>query len=207
MTVHEEYFHPLEGSEVVREGGDVTLFGYNISVHWCLQAAQVLSKQFGPRNRFAAITTDAPVRLTEFKDLGVDKVCNSCMRCVKACPTGALVPYKINWRGTLRWKIHERRCFKNYIENNACGICLNVCPWNKEYTWQHRAASEMIKWSGLFRKLLLAFDDHYYWKKSPLHPRNRKNIPASEPVSFKMLLETFGGEDWQKTEDMIKKRK
>jgi len=42
-----EFFHPLEGSEVAREGGDVTLFGYNISVHWCLQAAEVLSKQFG----------------------------------------------------------------------------------------------------------------------------------------------------------------
>ncbi len=43
----EEYFHPLEGSEVAREGTDVTLFGYNISVHWCLQAAAVLSKEHG----------------------------------------------------------------------------------------------------------------------------------------------------------------
>jgi len=43
----EEYFHPLEGSEVVREGSDVTLFGYNISVHWCMQAAETLSKQYG----------------------------------------------------------------------------------------------------------------------------------------------------------------
>ena len=43
----EEYFHPLVGSEVVREGRDLTLFGYNISVHWCLQAADILSKQFG----------------------------------------------------------------------------------------------------------------------------------------------------------------
>ena len=40
----EEYFHPLEGSEIAREGRDVTLFGYNISVHWCLQAAEMLSK-------------------------------------------------------------------------------------------------------------------------------------------------------------------
>jgi len=38
----EEYFHPLEGSEIVRPGRDVTLFGYNISVHWCLQAAEQL---------------------------------------------------------------------------------------------------------------------------------------------------------------------
>ncbi len=43
----EEYFHPLEGSEVAREGRDLTLFGYNVSVHWCLQAAEVLAKQHG----------------------------------------------------------------------------------------------------------------------------------------------------------------
>ena len=43
----EEFFLPLEGSEVTREGTDVTLFGYNISVHWCLQAADILAKQYG----------------------------------------------------------------------------------------------------------------------------------------------------------------
>jgi pyruvate dehydrogenase E1 component beta subunit len=43
----EEYFHPLVGSEVAREGRDITLFGYNISVHWCLQAAELLSKYHG----------------------------------------------------------------------------------------------------------------------------------------------------------------
>lgn len=43
----EEFFHPLEGSEVSRRGRDVTLFGYNISVHWCLEAAQVLADRHG----------------------------------------------------------------------------------------------------------------------------------------------------------------
>ena len=43
----EEYFHPLVGSEVAREGRDVTLFGYNISVHWCLQAAETLARDHG----------------------------------------------------------------------------------------------------------------------------------------------------------------
>ena len=43
----EEYFHPLEGSEVAREGRDVTLFGYNISVHWCLKAAERLAAEHG----------------------------------------------------------------------------------------------------------------------------------------------------------------
>ncbi len=44
---NKEYFHPLEGSEITREGRDVTLFAYNISVHWCLQAADILARQFG----------------------------------------------------------------------------------------------------------------------------------------------------------------
>lgn len=39
-----EYYHPLAGSTVIREGKDVSLFGYNISVHWCLEAAQILAK-------------------------------------------------------------------------------------------------------------------------------------------------------------------
>ena len=41
-----EYFHPLEGSEVTRTGNDVTLFGYNVSVHWCLKAAEILATQY-----------------------------------------------------------------------------------------------------------------------------------------------------------------
>lgn len=42
-----EYFHPLEGSDVARQGRDVTLFGYNISVHWCLEAAEFLAGHHG----------------------------------------------------------------------------------------------------------------------------------------------------------------
>jgi len=43
----EEFFMPLEGSEVAREGSDITLFGYNISVHWCMQAAEILAEKHG----------------------------------------------------------------------------------------------------------------------------------------------------------------
>ena len=43
----EEFFHSLEGSEVTRSGKDVSLFGYNISVHWCVQAAEILEQQHG----------------------------------------------------------------------------------------------------------------------------------------------------------------
>ncbi len=57
----QEFFHPLEGSEVVREGRDVTLFGYNISVHWALQAAEVLSKQHGIEAEVVDLYTLSPL--------------------------------------------------------------------------------------------------------------------------------------------------
>jgi len=57
----EEYFHPLEGSEIARSGKDVTLFGYNVSVHWCLQAADVLSKQHGIEAEVVDLFTLSPL--------------------------------------------------------------------------------------------------------------------------------------------------
>jgi pyruvate dehydrogenase E1 component beta subunit len=42
-----EYFHPLEGSELARPGRDLTLFGYNISTLWNLEAASILSRDHG----------------------------------------------------------------------------------------------------------------------------------------------------------------
>lgn len=38
----EEFFRPLEGAEIVREGSDITLVGYNFSVYLCLEAAKRL---------------------------------------------------------------------------------------------------------------------------------------------------------------------
>ncbi|MCK5639824.1 MAG: alpha-ketoacid dehydrogenase subunit beta [Gammaproteobacteria bacterium] len=57
----EEFFHPLEGSEVTREGRDVTLFAYNISVHWCLQAADILSRQHGIEVEIVDLYSLAPL--------------------------------------------------------------------------------------------------------------------------------------------------
>ncbi len=39
----QEFFRPLEGAEVVRAGSDITLIGYNYSVHLCLVAAAKLA--------------------------------------------------------------------------------------------------------------------------------------------------------------------
>lgn len=56
-----EFFHPLEGSEVTRPGRDITLFGYNISVHWCLQAAEVLARENGVEAEVVDLYSLAPL--------------------------------------------------------------------------------------------------------------------------------------------------
>lgn len=154
----------------------------------------VLTKKYGPRQRFAAITTDAPMKVTEPCDLGVDELCRKCMRCVDICPTKALVPHKVSWRGTLKWKLNSKRCWPYFVANNGCGLCLLVCPWNKDDSWYHRLASNGVKWSGFFRWILLKIDNLFYWKDANTNPRNNKMKPKESPLNFAKMLELMGKE-------------
>jgi len=152
----------------------------------------VLTRKYGPRQRFAAITTDAPLRVTEPCDLGVDDLCRTCMRCVDICPAGALAPYKVDWRGTLKWKLNSKRCWPYFVANDGCGLCLLVCPWNKDTTWYHWIASTAVKWSGFFSWVLLKIDKLFYWRNANTNPRNNKMEPKKSPLSFAKMLELMG---------------
>lgn len=81
-----EYFHPLEGSEVSRTGTDVTLFGYNISVHWNLKAAEILDKQYGISAEVVDLYSLAPLD----RD-GIRKSVTKTHRAVVACEDEAPV--------------------------------------------------------------------------------------------------------------------
>ncbi len=81
-----EYFHPLEGSEVTRSGTDVTLFGYNISVHWNLKAAEILDKQYGISAEVVDLYSLAPLDRE-----GIRKSVAKTHRAVVACEDEAPV--------------------------------------------------------------------------------------------------------------------
>ncbi len=73
--------------------------------------------------------------------------CGTCMRCVEACPTGALVP--TGRREGPAWTLDARRCI-SYLTIEwrgtippdlrpnvghhvfGCDICQEVCPWNRK---------------------------------------------------------------------------
>jgi epoxyqueuosine reductase len=100
----------------------------------------VINPRYGPFIRFTAILTSSEFEPDE--PLSVD-VCKDCMKCIQACPTKALTPYKIDIRRCLTYavehpeqalvsddvrdlekKLIKRPTVNSYIE---CTICQDVC--------------------------------------------------------------------------------
>jgi len=108
----------------------------------------VITPEFGPRVRLGGVLTDLPMTEDQPIDLGVQDFCEVCMKCVKACPMGALTkgPKQLI-RGALRWPHHRQRCrelgwYYGGDVSYGCQQCLIVCPYNKPPGQLH----DMVRW-------------------------------------------------------------
>jgi epoxyqueuosine reductase len=101
---------------------------------WVGKNTNLLQKQSGSYFFLAEILCDL-----EFTyDHPVKDHCGDCNRCVDACPTGALEPYRLDARRCLSYLTIELRnqipeSFEGQSEGWAfgCDICQEVCPWNR----------------------------------------------------------------------------
>ena len=104
----------------------------------------LITPNYGPRVRLVSVLTTAKLSLdAPFKG----DLCGDCEKCVNACPTGALKPYKIKIKRCLAYaaeepyakdvpkdvrKIERRLTIRptshSYVE---CTICVGACPYGR----------------------------------------------------------------------------
>lgn len=95
----------------------------------------ILTPEYGPRVRFGSIITTAPLPADPVRD---DNLCIRCMRCVRMCPSSALLtldyPEGItDKKACATWSasLHRRHI-------SPCGICIKVCPIGKDRIFYNR---------------------------------------------------------------------
>ena len=88
----------------------------------------VITKEFGPRVRWTMISIDADIEIDGPVDLDMAAYCDACRRCIRACPGKAISEERVWWRGVLKRKINDTKCYPFFLEYEGCGICLKVCP-------------------------------------------------------------------------------
>jgi reductive dehalogenase len=127
----------------------------------------LMTKEFGPRQRLSAVTTDLPLLPDKPLDIGVRDFCRICRKCAVCCPSQSIPegdPQEVN--GSLRWKLDEMTCFDYWGKvGTDCNVCMRVCPWSHARTLPHRLIVWMVARNGVARRLFSTMDDLFYGKR------------------------------------------
>ncbi|MEO6623445.1 MAG: 4Fe-4S double cluster binding domain-containing protein [Burkholderiaceae bacterium] len=96
----------------------------------------ILNPYLGPRLKSGTVTTDMPMVYDKPIDFGLQTFCQSCNKCARECPSGAIsAGPKLMYNGYEIWKSDAEKCTRYRLTNAAgamCGRCMKTCPWNLE---------------------------------------------------------------------------
>ena len=101
----------------------------------------LVTPEYGPRVRLSKVATNMPLKPDSPIEFGVWDFCMKCERCAHFC-SGQAIMYgppsdKVhnisNRSGLHRWAVDGEKCFGFFPKNDtACGVCIRVCPFNKQ---------------------------------------------------------------------------
>jgi len=125
----------------------------------------LMTKEFGPRIRLSAVTTNLPLISDKAVDIGVVDFCKFCKKCAACCPSQSIpqddAPKEFN--GTLKWKLNDETCFGYWAKAGTdCCICMKVCPWSHARTFPHRLIVWLIARNKYARRIFSVMDDIFY---------------------------------------------
>jgi reductive dehalogenase len=96
----------------------------------------ILNPFLGPRLKSGSVTTSMPMAADKPIDFGLQRFCESCNKCARECPSGAITAGpKLMVNGYEIWKSDAEKCARYRITNaggGMCGRCMKTCPWNLE---------------------------------------------------------------------------
>ncbi|MCL6285484.1 reductive dehalogenase [Ruegeria sp. 2012CJ41-6] len=109
----------------------------------------ILNPYLGPRLKSGAVTTDMPMSHDKPIDFGLQKFCESCNKCARECPSGAITAGpKRMFNGYEIWKSDSQKCATYRITTPGgamCGRCMKTCPWNLEGIFSERP----FRWAAM----------------------------------------------------------
>lgn len=123
----------------------------------------ILNPFLGPRLKSGVITTDMPLAHDKPIDFGLQRFCESCNKCARECPSGAITAGpKLMFNGYEIWKSDSQKCatYRITTEGGAmCGRCMKTCPWNLEGIFKEKP----FRWAAMnipaFAPALAKLDD------------------------------------------------
>ncbi|WP_425037997.1 reductive dehalogenase [Primorskyibacter sp. S187A] len=109
----------------------------------------ILNPLLGPRLKSGAVTTDMPLAHDKPIDFGLQSFCESCNKCARECPAGAITAGpKRMFNGYEIWKSDSQKCttYRITTEGGAmCGRCMKTCPWNLEGIFKEKP----FRWAAM----------------------------------------------------------
>ena len=141
----------------------------------------LINQKYGPRVRVNVVLTDLPMLVDSPIDFGVTEFCDTCKICAKKCPSQSIsygdrtdIPNNIsNAGGGLKWPINAETCRMYWGRmSRPCGLCLQVCPFNKPDTLFHQTVrwfTDHVRWGDA---LYVKMDEFFGYGK----PKNADNF-------------------------------
>ncbi len=123
----------------------------------------ILNPFLGPRLKSGTVTTDLPMTHDKPIDFGLQRFCESCNKCARECPSGAITAGpKLMFNGYEIWKSDSQKCATYRITTPGgamCGRCMKTCPWNLEGVFKEKP----FRWAAMnmpsLAPALAKFDD------------------------------------------------
>jgi epoxyqueuosine reductase len=145
--------HPLGGQALY------PLMARRAGLGWQGRHGMIITPQFGPRQRLAAIYTN-------IKNLPIDRegnrenqhawiadFCAQCGRCIRTCPAQAIYETPIRRESGIITHTDVDKCFPEFNDNYGCSVCIKECTFNNR-SYQDIKAS-FVRQAGKTKEAVL----------------------------------------------------